>query len=595
MSRTTSASPAPAPVSRGAFLAAVGASAVAGVSLVGSRAHATPPPSSTSTSTTGVVNVRDHGAVGDGVTDDSAAFQQALDAIVAAEEGCLYVPPGNYLFDHRVTVTAGRLNVSIVGAGQGVSNLFSDNSDGVLSIETGRQGQVTVTDLSFFSMRAGGGTALEAIRPIGDRHNRTMTIRNVEMRGVALNNDYFDYGLRAISQVNPLVTNVIFAGPFAGGVNRDRTDDSLLYAATCGIFIDECYAPVVENCYVWSAFTGYRLVTERTEPAPEGGWFYNCSAVGVRVGFEVRTPNSLEPGTAIERCHANGRDIGIHINRAQFTITNCLLYNSLPGDDFTPETAPEYTDILVESGWLGTISHNIFRQPFNLNRTGVRIADQQNDVTGDPSHLLISGNHFTSPGTAISVAPNATRVNVTGNMFHTEPDPYNGTPLVATILDDPAGAVAFSSDELRAVTALAEQSQQVPDAEWTTVQWHGTELDTAGFWNSSEPDSITIPAGQGVRYVKVIASVGWESSPSGVRELQILRNSEPVTAGSCVQDKGVANTPGSGDVDMQTVHTAIVPVSGGDIIQARVRQTSGDALTLDESGRTSLSVETVNG
>ncbi|MCZ7640850.1 MAG: glycoside hydrolase family 55 protein [Verrucomicrobia bacterium] len=49
-------------------------------------------------------NVRDFGAVGDGTTDDTAAFQKALDAAAAAGGGTVLAPRGNYLF-------AGSLNV----------------------------------------------------------------------------------------------------------------------------------------------------------------------------------------------------------------------------------------------------------------------------------------------------------------------------------------------------------------------------------------------------------------------------------------------------------------------------------------------------
>jgi hypothetical protein len=52
----------------------------------------------------GVLNVRDFGAAGDGRTDDTAAFQKALDAAAAAGGGTVFAPRGNYLF-------AGRLNV----------------------------------------------------------------------------------------------------------------------------------------------------------------------------------------------------------------------------------------------------------------------------------------------------------------------------------------------------------------------------------------------------------------------------------------------------------------------------------------------------
>src|SRR6185295_14104378 len=42
------------------------------------------------------LNLRDFGAVGDGVTDDGPAFQLALDALAAAGGGTLFVPPGRY-------------------------------------------------------------------------------------------------------------------------------------------------------------------------------------------------------------------------------------------------------------------------------------------------------------------------------------------------------------------------------------------------------------------------------------------------------------------------------------------------------------------
>ena len=51
-----------------------------------------------------VLSVRDFGAKGDGQTDDTAAFQKALDAAGKAGGGIVYAPRGNYLF-------AGHLNV----------------------------------------------------------------------------------------------------------------------------------------------------------------------------------------------------------------------------------------------------------------------------------------------------------------------------------------------------------------------------------------------------------------------------------------------------------------------------------------------------
>jgi hypothetical protein len=50
------------------------------------------------------LNVRDFGAKGDGRTDDTAAFQKALDAAAAAGGGVVMAPRGNYLFEGALKV-----------------------------------------------------------------------------------------------------------------------------------------------------------------------------------------------------------------------------------------------------------------------------------------------------------------------------------------------------------------------------------------------------------------------------------------------------------------------------------------------------------
>ena len=52
----------------------------------------------------GVFRVADFGAKGDAVTDDTGAFQQALDAAAAAGGGCVLVPRGNFLFRGHLNV-----------------------------------------------------------------------------------------------------------------------------------------------------------------------------------------------------------------------------------------------------------------------------------------------------------------------------------------------------------------------------------------------------------------------------------------------------------------------------------------------------------
>lgn len=57
----------------------------------------------------------DYGAVADGVTDDSAVIQSAVNGVAAAGGGILYFPAGIYAINASVTVPA---NVQILGAGE---------------------------------------------------------------------------------------------------------------------------------------------------------------------------------------------------------------------------------------------------------------------------------------------------------------------------------------------------------------------------------------------------------------------------------------------------------------------------------------------
>ncbi|RRV10121.1 mannuronan epimerase [Pseudomonas sp. v388] len=81
-----------------------------------------------------IFNVKNFGAKGDGVTDDTAAIQQAIDAAAAAGGGQVYVPPGTYIVSGGEEPSDGCLmlksNVYMYGDGMGVSNIkVADGSD----------------------------------------------------------------------------------------------------------------------------------------------------------------------------------------------------------------------------------------------------------------------------------------------------------------------------------------------------------------------------------------------------------------------------------------------------------------------------------
>ena len=360
-----------------------------------------------------------YGAVGDGKADDSPAFQRALNAAAATKRAVLQIPAGEYLLKSRVTAEISGEGLVIVGEGQGVSVILCDNAEGALRLHDKLcKAQVTLHDLSIYAMREGAGVAFElSSPPRGVRNYRTLLVQNVDIRGQGLPTRlYFTTGIAALNQWRPLFENVIFSGVLDPVLNGDASDASPFYKPECGIVADGCYAPSFQNCYVWSAHTGYRVVTGGTGDGPEDGCFYRSFAVGCRVGIDVATPEQ-EPQLVIDSCHINCRDVGIRIANRKFVhLVNNLLYC----DERQPHTNPAhpYFDILLTNVFAGVISHNIFQTPSLDNlRADPPAQHTMILVQGTSRGLTISENIFNAKGTALTFAPTTGDVAVLNNSY----------------------------------------------------------------------------------------------------------------------------------------------------------------------------------
>lgn len=62
-----------------------------------------------------VINVKQYGAVGDGVADDTAAIQAAITACQSGGGGQIYIPTGRYLISSAINIPTG---VHIKGTGR---------------------------------------------------------------------------------------------------------------------------------------------------------------------------------------------------------------------------------------------------------------------------------------------------------------------------------------------------------------------------------------------------------------------------------------------------------------------------------------------
>lgn len=107
-----------------------------------------------------VYNVKAYGAVGDGTTVDSTAFQNAINAAATAGGGQVYAPPGTYVVSNLYLAS----NVTLAGAGMGATVLLMDPAAGTLVVRvvngsTTDGSFITVKDLTIDGNKAAFGSS----------------------------------------------------------------------------------------------------------------------------------------------------------------------------------------------------------------------------------------------------------------------------------------------------------------------------------------------------------------------------------------------------------------------------------------------------
>lgn len=71
------------------------------------------------------ISVKDFGAVGDGVADDTTAIQAAISAVASAGGGTVFIPPGSFKISSTLSIT--RANILLSGAGGDISHDVGTN------------------------------------------------------------------------------------------------------------------------------------------------------------------------------------------------------------------------------------------------------------------------------------------------------------------------------------------------------------------------------------------------------------------------------------------------------------------------------------
>lgn len=258
------------------------------------------PVEETVTVATHVINVKDFGARGDGKSDDTAAFQQALDAAAKAGGGIVFAPAADYLIKGHLDLPA---NVTLEGSRRAPARSRE------------------------------GGTTLLAVEGAGDAAGAPfITLRaNSTLRGLAVFYPEqvdenppkpYPWCIRGIGD-NCSIVDVLLVNPYQavdfGSHPAGRHYIRGLYAQALyrGLFIDQCYdIGRVENVHFWPFWTGgsgkvEAFTREKGEAFVIGrtDWEYmsNCFCILYSTGFHFIKTNAGEPNVVLTQC---GSDVG---------------------------------------------------------------------------------------------------------------------------------------------------------------------------------------------------------------------------------------------------------------------------------------------
>ncbi|TSA32048.1 MAG: hypothetical protein D4R65_10265 [Verrucomicrobiaceae bacterium] len=377
-------------------------------------------------------SIADYGADPTGVQDSSPAFDRLISAMGNSRHVSVRIPPGKYRLSRQAVFTADGNNeyygLHIAGDGENVTEIIVDNEVGGLAF-AGKQVtrlSVIISDLSVVAGREGAGTAVFFdTANWGVQNDRQFTARNITIRGERFDRGFFKTGLHVRNTWYAMFQNLNITQQY--GPEMGAKQHSMEY----GILLEDCYSPTVVDCRVENS--RYGLVQRAVKTQPEDGIIRGSYFVGNVEGIVIdnkKEPKEWpEPGFHIDNCHVNYRDCGIRLKGVrQANISHVLFYCHdhtgtkwlkyepaiIPGGDEARPRDFEPRDVDIAHGSDIILDGNIFTEPANPNRVGVRIGP-------DSGGILISGNQFNMSGTAIkneSLTPSYS----SGNIFAGKPD-----------------------------------------------------------------------------------------------------------------------------------------------------------------------------
>ncbi|HVT14343.1 MAG TPA: glycosyl hydrolase family 28-related protein [Fimbriimonadaceae bacterium] len=295
------------------------------------------------------LNVRNFGAMGDGKTDDTAAFQRAMAKAAEGKGLTVYAPPGNYVFKSSLSVPVG---VCLRGSWQSVpshnglrdAGLPKPTDDGTtFLIETGEGAE----DGAFLTLNTNG--TLKGVVIYYPDQNRSGEPKP------------YPYAI-AMRGKNPAVLDVELLNPY-NGIDASQNERHLIrnvdgQPLRRGIYVDAIYdIGRIENVHFnpwwsmepalfkWQQEHGEAFIIGRSD------WQYmtNTFCFGYNVGYHfVQTKNGI--------CNGNFLGLGADDCFTAVQVDQCAPFGLLiTNGEFVSFHGPDPTMVRVLAGNTGSV------------------------------------------------------------------------------------------------------------------------------------------------------------------------------------------------------------------------------------------------
>lgn len=371
----------------------------------------------------------DYGAAGDGVTDDRAAIQAAIDAASAAGGGVVFLPAGTYLIKRPLFLPS---KVTLMGAGRGATTITKPASVKSLLTANAPAGATSVTVTSATGFEVGGPIHLSDTSSyewlstqgtITDITGNVITFTNAEgLGGTGLDGALQTSRTATAYTSFPMIRNVSASTRIAV---RDLTIDGNKSANDPTPAGDPTLANNTTDFTIapihWVE-TYYSLV-ENVEILNAAGDAYSDQANGS--GATLKSTRNAIRGCIIRNPSRHGVHLGTSMDGAFVTgneITGCgwfaLFYcayacNSVASDNIINNCASGFAGI-DDRDFGNVIANNVVT---NWTLYGID-GSTVNGGSATPGRLTITGNRLSGAGAAgRAISINQPNCTITGNLF----------------------------------------------------------------------------------------------------------------------------------------------------------------------------------